>query len=315
MKIQILLSTYNGERFLRQQLDSILSQDIEGVSLLVRDDGSTDATVEILKEYRERYGIEVILGGNLGLNRSMYELVAARDTACDFFAFADQDDVWLAHKLSRAVSQLQDMDTPSLYRGTSHLVDEELNIIGRTASVRKPLGFFNAMVENVCIGHTMVLNRALMDIYATAYSDGIFVFDYWAYLIASAFGTVVSDGEPTTYYRQHGDNAIGYKSGFFSRLKNRIRRVVVGKSYYNARQLGAFLDTFGERVPDEYRKEAEDFFKSERSFFSRLGYIFRTRAYRQGRFEGLIFRIMYLLNRYNYKKHTAQSAGSKENQI
>ena len=299
MKVQILLSTYNGEKYLRPQLDSFLSLLGVELSVLIRDDGSTDSTPEILREYRDKYGFVVIFGENVGLNRSVYELVLARDKECDFFSFADQDDVWMQDKLSRALSMMQNSDAPMLYAGSSYLTDEALNIKGTTAKIRRPLGFYNAMVENMCIGHTLVLNAALMDIYARNFTDGIFVFDYWAYIIASAFGEIVYDPTPATYYRQHGENAIGYKSGFFSRLKTRIGRVLSGKSYYNARQLLAFLDTFGDKIPEQYRREAEDFFKSERSFLSRLGYIFRTKAYRQGVGEGIIFRLMYLVGRYN----------------
>ncbi len=302
MKIQILLSTYNGERFLRPQLDSFLALKGVEVCVLIRDDGSTDSTRDILLEYQREHGFEVILGDNIGINESMYELARHRNTDCDFFAFADQDDVWLENKLSRAASFIKDIDGPALYAGSSYLTDEELNVNGTTAAVRKPLGFYNAMVENMCIGHTLLLNAPLMDIYARNYADGIFVFDYWAYIIASAFGRVVFDSEPTTYYRQHTDNAIGYKSGFFARMKVRVGRVLSGKSYYNARQLRAFLDTFSDSIPDGYRKEAEDFFRSERNFFTRLGYIFRTKAYRQGRGEGIIFRLMYLVGRYRVDK-------------
>ncbi|MBQ8289923.1 MAG: glycosyltransferase [Clostridia bacterium] len=298
MKVQILLSTYNGEKYLRPQLDSFLSlRDVE-LSVLIRDDGSCDTTPEILREYRDKHGFEVIFGENIGINRSVYELARARDKECDFFAFADQDDIWLEDKLSRAVALMGDFDAPTLYAGTSYLTDDLLNIKGTTAKIRRPLGFYNAMVENMCIGHTLVLNASLMDIYARNFSDGIFVYDYWAYIIASAFGSIVYDATPETYYRQHGENAIGYKSGFFSRLKVRIGRVLSGKSHYNARQLRAFLDTFGDKIPEHYRHEAEDFFKSDRSFFSRLGYIFRTKAYRQGVGEGIIFRLMYLFGRY-----------------
>ncbi len=301
MAIQILLSTYNGEEYLRAQLDSFLSLQGVDVRVLIRDDGSTDGTPEILKEYRDNHGFDVIFGENIGLNRSMYALAAACDKSCEYFSFADQDDVWLPGKLSRAVAFLAGRKV-ALYAGSSTLVNGELEKIGRTARFRKPPSFYNAMVENVCIGHTLVLTRALMDIYAKHYSDGIFVFDYWAYLIASVYGEVVFDEEETTLYRQHGNNVIGYKKNFFSRTAMRIRRVLKGRSQKNTEQLAAFLEEFGDKIPPEYADEAKDFIYSQRGFWHRFSYIFRTKAYRQGRMEGLIFRMMYLFGRYNIKK-------------
>lgn len=305
LRFQILLSTYNGERYLKSQLDSYLAlSNYENVSVLIRDDGSTDGTAEILKEYRDKYGFEVIFGENLGLNKSVYELIEKRDRECDLYAFSDQDDVWLPDKLVRAEERLSSLtDEPAMYAGTSYLAKgEELEIIGKTSVPKKPLSFYNAMVENVCIGHTVVINASLAELYEGGYSDGIFVFDYWAYLLASVAGRIVFDSEPGALYRQHDDNAIGYKASFLGKMKVRIGRVFAGKSYYNALQLHSFLEVYADIIPEEYVLEAQDFFKSERSFFTRLGYIFRTKAYRNGFAEGLIFRLMYLFGRYDFKK-------------
>jgi hypothetical protein len=212
--------------------------------------------------------------------------------------------VWLPNKLVRAEQMLAELsDEPAMYAGTSYLAKgEELERIGTTSVPKKPLSFYNAMVENVCIGHTVVINSKLADLYATGYSDGMFVFDYWAYLLASVAGKIVYDSEPMALYRQHEDNAIGYKASFFGKMKVRIGRVFAGKSHYNALQLHSFLDVYADIIPEEYALEAKDFFESERSFFSRLGYIFRTKAYRNGFAEGLIFRLMYLFGRYDFTK-------------
>ena len=135
--IQIFLSTYNGEKYLRQQLDSFVAlSDFDRIKVLVRDDGSTDGTREILKEYEEKHGFEIILGENIGLNASMHELVLASDPECRFFAFSDQDDVWLENKICRAVEHLApfaESDIPVLYAASSTLVDNEMNVLGHTA--------------------------------------------------------------------------------------------------------------------------------------------------------------------------------------
>ena len=303
-KIQILLSTYNGERHLREQLDSFVNLDnFSEVKVLIRDDGSSDTTASMLREYSEKYGFEIILGENLGLNRSLYELLLLADRECDFFAFADQDDVWLPDKLSRACVALSKFpaDEPTLYAASSYLTDEALNITGHTL-IPKRTDFFNAMVQNVCIGHTQVFNRAQLELLSSAFTDKMMIMDYWSYLSAAAFGRIIYDQKQTTLYRQHGNNVIGYSNSFFGTLKTRIRRVKTKKSIGNALQLKAFSEIFSERLDQKQKKEISRFFKKQKNFFTRFSYFFTARAYRQTFVETLIFKFMYLFGRYNIPK-------------
>ena len=301
-RIQILLSTYNGEKYLREQLDSFTRlSNFGAVKVLIRDDGSTDSTPEILREYSEKYGFEIYYGQNLGLNLSLHTLIKKRDKSCDYFAFSDQDDVWLEDKLLRAEETLSALDAsvPTLYCAPSYIADEALDIKGVTFIPKRKLSFYNAMIQNVCIGHTEVMNGALMDLLAREYSDDIMVTDYWTYLLASVSGKIVYDTKPTTLYRQHGKNVIGYESSRMRALKVRINRVKSKKSTKNARQLLAFITLYKDIISKEYLFEAERFFASQKNFFSRLLYVFKSKAYRQTKIETLIFRLMYLFGRYN----------------
>lgn len=302
--IQILLSTYNGEAHLREQLNSYLGLDgFDKVKVLIRDDGSTDGTLEILKEYVDKHGFELIEGENIGLNASMHELIKACDTEnCKYFAFSDQDDSWLPCKLERARTALDALDdsVPNLYAASSSLTDESLNITGHTLIPKRPLTFYNAMIQNVCVGHTQVCNRELIKLLRLHFSDDIYVHDSWNYTIASAFGKVIYDNEQTTLYRQHESNAIGYKSGFSSFLM-RVKRLKSGKSRRYSYQLRAFYDLFGEEIPKPFRDEMDRYFKKQRNFFTRLGYIMTTKMYRQTKIEGIVFRLMYLFGRYKIK--------------
>lgn len=301
-KIQILLSTYNGESYLREQLDSFVSlENYENVKVLIRDDGSTDSTVSILHEYSYKYGFEIIEGKNLGLNASMYELLRHRDKECEYFSFSDQDDVWLENKLSRGISELEkrNADIPCLYVACSYLTDDELNVNGHTFIPKRKLTFYNAMIQNVCPGHAQICNRAFMNVLAERYSEDIMVFDYWSYLLASAIGTVVFDPTPTTYYRQHKANAIGCEHSRLKILKTRMARVKTKVSVENARQLKAAYDVCSDILPEEYKRETERFFKGQKNFFTRIAYLLKSKAYRQTPIETLIFRFMYLFGRYN----------------
>ncbi len=304
--IQIFLSTYNGEKYLCEQLDSFVGlSNFDRIKVLIRDDGSKDGTRAILEKYKEKYGFDVIFGENVGLNASMHELVLHSDPECRYFAFSDQDDVWLADKLSRAVDMLsgaEDSDVPTLYAASSSITDEELNIIGGTMIPKRKLSFYNAMVQNVCVGHTQVCNRAAIELLKLGHSPDVMVMDYWVYTLVSATGRVVYDPVYTTLYRQHGSNVIGYSSSRWSNLKKRLGRLKSRQSEKNTRQLRAFLQLYGDYIPKEFLAEAERFLKRQRNFFTRLGYIFTTKAYRQSFLENIIFRMMYLFGRYKITK-------------
>lgn len=302
MKMQILLSTYNGELYLREQLDSFIALDnYDEIKVLIRDDGSTDGTVEVLREYEEKYGFEVIVGENIGLADSMFELMRQCDMQCEYFSFADQDDVWLPNKLQRAAEALdkEDNSIPLLYAACSSLTDVELNVFGQTAAPKRPTSFYNAMIQNVCPGHTQVCNRALMEIARGRYSGKIFMIDYWFYMAATAVGKVLFDCECTTLYRQHGKNTLGYETNFFKKNVQRLKRLFKHEALMNIIQLNDLRYIYSDLLDDAYKRELDLFFGMQDSFFHRFMYIFKTKAYRQVGYENLMFRLMYLFGKYN----------------
>ena len=309
-KIQILLSTYNGEAHLREQLDSYTKlSNFEDIKVLIRDDGSTDSTRQILKEYSEKYGFKIIEGENIGLNASMHELICACDLECKYFSFSDQDDVWLPNKLERAVDMLDKLDDsePNLYAACSSITNDSLKVMGKTLYPKRPLTFYNAMIQNVCVGHTQVCNRELIKLLRPCFSKDIYVNDSWIYTLATAIGHVVYDPQPTTLYRQHGNNVIGYESSKLKLLMKRLRRLRTGQSRRYSYQLKAFCELYGGIIPSKYLNEANKYFCKQKNFFTRLGYIFTTKMYRQTKLEGIVFRFMYLFGKYNLKKEKENS--------
>lgn len=272
----------------------------ENITVLIRDDGSTDKTRDILSDYEGREGFRILYGENVGLNESLQILFTQADPECLYYAYADQDDVWLPNKLSLATAALEkeSATAPVMYTARSYLIDKEGNRIGVTRMPRRAPSFPNAMVQNICIGHTQVYNRPMLALLRDSYSDDMLVTDHWAYLLASAFGKIVYDSTPTTLYRQHGSNAIGYGHNLRTVLRNRFRRARAGVPRAHAKQLAAFMAVFGERLSPRDKAEASRFLEAEKTLFSRLAYLFRARAYRQSLFEDLGFRILYLLGKY-----------------
>lgn len=235
MKIQILMSTYNGEKYIGEQLDSIISQKGVDKTLLIRDDGSFDQTVEIIKDYQKRYPwISYYQGENIGVKYSFFDLIMKADKCADFISFSDQDDVWYPDKLRHAVRCLKSFsageETPLLYCSSQTIVDEELEPISVTVSrdVYAP-SFGNALVQNICTGCTAVINRSLLLLIRNnmpKHVDSIIMHDWWLYLSASCFGKVFFDRSSYLLYRQHSKNAFGAITNRRRLLKYRLQQLI-----------------------------------------------------------------------------------------
>lgn len=214
------MSTYNGERYIRDQIDSIMSQQDVAVYLLVRDDGSKDRTVEILSQYKN---VEIVKAQNVGVTRSFLDLIK-RAGDYDFYAFADQDDVWDDNKLTVAVEKLAQYDCPAIYSGNTRLVDGDLNFI-KDETLKPITTLGSAIVKNYVTGCTTVFNAELMK-YLKKYSPQFAPFhDWWANLVCLSVGGVsVYDYEPHMSYRQHGNNVVSGNDNTWKKWMSRFKK-------------------------------------------------------------------------------------------
>jgi glycosyltransferase involved in cell wall biosynthesis len=228
--IAILLSTYNGSRFLPEQLESLERQSDTAWRVVWRDDGSTDNTRTIMAEFTARIGVERCRetagsGAHLGAAQSFLSLLPEAADA-DAVAFADQDDVWLPDKLARARETLQAAGNQAmLYCARQYLVDEHL--LGHNLSILpgdKP-GFPASLTQNIVHGNTMVMNRAAADLVARIPGPPGTVHDWWSYIVITACGgVVVIDPKPVVLYRQHRENLIGSPPSTVARAIAAVRR-------------------------------------------------------------------------------------------
>jgi len=226
MNLLILLSTWNGAKYLHQQITSILSQEYNGqLSLLIRDDGSQDSTGQIIEHINDGR-VEALWGKNIGAKGSFLALLAeAYHRKPDFIALADQDDLWLPGKLQRAINALNDVSGPALYCSALNLVDEALRPIGTYSFLDVP-GYENSFFCNCATGCTCAFNRAMLDLLTVLPEpDEILMHDWWLYIIAAAFGQIIYDDEPMILYRQHASNQIGMRIGHTA-LFFRLRRLL-----------------------------------------------------------------------------------------
>ncbi len=228
--VQVLMSTYNGEKYLKEQIDSILSQENVEVSLLIRDDGSTDKTISILEKIvKENTNVSYYIGKNIGAAKSFIDLVN-QSKEVDYYAFADQDDVWNSKKIISAIEKIEnDTNIPSLYISALEVVDEELNTI-EIKKVSANLCFEGEMAKNFATGCTMVFNKKLCNAIKTYNPSYIIMHDSWITRVCYAIGgNVVVDENTYIKYRQHGNNVVGYKDEGFRKLKKQLKIAFIDK--------------------------------------------------------------------------------------
>jgi glycosyltransferase involved in cell wall biosynthesis len=301
--VVVLLSTYNGARYLRQQLDSLLGQDYPVFRIRVRDDGSTDDTVAILQEYAVRHAaLEFQIGTNLGTAASFFELLRTQSEDADLVAFCDQDDVWDSGKISRAVDWLTrgDAGMPRLYFSRLKIVDNDLRLLGMTQQPTRPPGFGNALTQNIAAGCTMMLNRQAVRLLTAALPGPrtVVMHDWWIYLVISAFGLVEYDRKARILYRQHGANYSGARTGvalWWQRL-TRVLRII--KDTGASKQISEFSRLFAERLPFQQRRLLELMLAVGRGDrCARWQCALSRRIYRQGWVDDLAYRLLIVFGR------------------
>lgn len=233
--VAILMCTYNGARFLEPQLESFLAQSHADWFLMVSDDGSTDATLELLHSCRRQWAsrqLEVLEGPARGFVENFMSVTRAAQGRAMYYAWSDQDDIWNAGKLERAISWLESVpaEVPALYCGRTLLVTEDDQELGLSHLFRKEPSFANALMQSIGGGNTMVFNQAACQLLVETSRDTVLVsHDWWAYIMVTGVGgKVFYDPEPCLRYRQHGTSAVGSNVGWRAGLA-RIRKMMQGR--------------------------------------------------------------------------------------
>ncbi len=291
-KVQVLLSTYQGEQFLEEQMESLLRQTWKNLEILVRDDGSKDNTRKILEHYSKNYeNIRYYPGKNIGVTKSFFELLTKSDAG--YVAFCDQDDVWLENKIEAAVRKLKNAKGPALYCSNKILVDKNLHPMKRQDRKQLRPGFGNAVVECICTGCTAVLNRELADMISARLPEHAILHDWWTYLAASYTGKVIFDKHAYILYRQHEGNVVGAKGGFWGAVQSKA--AYVRKNHGKLKgQLTDFSRLYqGERQKDALVKQI----LAAETFPGRLKLLGNRKMYRQSVLDEIIMRILFFIDR------------------
>lgn len=237
--VHVLLASYRGERYIGEQLESIAAQTHPAWRLLISDDGSSDRTVAICEDFARRHPqhrVRLIQGPRQRCSTAnFFHLIHTVDgfQADDLFAFSDQDDVWLPEKLERAARVLGAAPLregqAALYGSRTRLVDHRLQPMGVSRLPARPLGFGNALLQNVASGNTMVFNAALLDLLRRVNPAHAVLHDWTAYQVVTGCGGWMHfDPEPSLLYRQHDHNLIGSQGRSWDQVQ-RIRMLLRGQ--------------------------------------------------------------------------------------
>lgn len=269
----ILLATYNGANYIEQQLDSIVSQSYTNWYLLISDDGSKDATIEIIQNYVDKYPEQISLiyntSGKHGAKNNFMNLIANAPVG-KYYAFCDQDDVWESNKLELLVLEYnKDDHEPMLVYHDLKVVDEQLQVLGDSFSKYTQLSldldsaFVDLMKCNYIPGCAISFNDKLMKLIKLP-GDKVSIHDWWTMLIASAFGKIKMLQKPLGLYRQHNFNTIGIVSkesgvGLFRRYFGASKfqtvfRKIKGAKIETLNMLQEFMKLYGDELVAEKQK-------------------------------------------------------------
>lgn len=257
-KVIVLLSTYNGDKYLSEFLDSVMNQTYLNFELFIRDDGSTDKTVKILKQYKKKYNnIHLVLdGNNLGYPDCFYYLTDCVSKNADYYFFADQDDVWQSNKIERALSKMNHYSSDEIlaYYASYYICNENLEVVG--TSRRRDSIIFQKTIFEVCgLEFTMAINkRALLFLnqYKPIKSKARGV---WMSMLFSSFGKIIYDNNPCALYRRHDSSVTSNRLSGIGLWIWRVKHFFYSNEFSSYKIiLNDFFDVVGERLT---RKEKD----------------------------------------------------------
>ena len=295
-KVAIVMSTYNGEKFIEEQLDSILNQTYKNIEIIVRDDGSKDNTVNIVKEYQKKYNnIKLYEGENLGFVKSFFELLKLEEA--DYYAYADQDDVWYENKIELAVNSLNKLDDtkPNMAFGNSDYYDENMKFLS-SGPKNKKYSFLNSLFACVTQGMTMTVNKKTRDMIIESMPKTCFFHDWWTYILCVGLGNVAYDNETVVKYRRRKQNATSEGQGYIRLLVWRIKNLLFKDGMKDIKQqMINFKEYYYYQLSEENKKILNLFSQEEYSFSNAIKKVFYPKKIRSNLIDDLMLRIIFLI--------------------
>ena len=281
MKLAVLMATYNGEKYIDAQIESILQQKLDiPFDLIVRDDGSTDRTLEILEAYQNKGLLKYYTGENLGAAKSFIHLLRS-NPGYDYYAFADQDDVWNLDKLAIGLNAVKDLAGPGIYCTNAALVDEKLQSLGRNTHRNIPTYNLTSILclASCAQGCTSVFTKELAQVIQEREMPDVFIMhdSLLTCLCALLGGKVIYDHNPSMQYRMHSSNVFGMvtaKQSLTRVIKSRIKEITTKPKVSMYIQAENILRTYKDKIPEKNQKLCQVVIRAEKSLGARLQLVF-----------------------------------------
>lgn len=296
--VAIIMSVFNAEKYIKEQIDSILFQEQVNIQVWIRDDGSTDRTLSLIRNlYGKDDRITIQTGKNLGARESFFEALFSCDLQCDYVGFSDADDVWISNKIKHSIDLLvaSSFGGPIAVATRLHVVDESLNHISYTAIPKRGFSFANALVETVASGATIVMNRAALNIIRSARPNYAVMHDAWIYLVMTAFGELIYSELPTIQYRQHATNVFGTSHTLRRKISLRLRRLREISPY--RRQAKEFSRLFRSSLNSKLQKKLERYLNYPKSLMGRIRFAIFSEVVKQNIGANIFMRLLILLGK------------------
>jgi glycosyltransferase involved in cell wall biosynthesis len=296
VKVAVLLPTFNGERFLEEQLTSLLNQEGIDLKVYIRDDASTDRTIQILNKYSENFDI-TFSNNNIGTSASLLELLRKIDDF-DFLAFCDQDDVWTDNHLIEGIQELKQVgeDRFALYFPLYNFLDSKSKITGKRNPILN-IGYTNALVENPIIGCGIILNKEAANTIKKFDLNSNYFLDHQIYFIGTLVGEIIQGSKYTVNYRIHRNNQVGIRTGVASLLKHLLKyKTKLNLIRNQQKTLENLFLQMGDKVPRELVSHVKAHFRyiSSSSVMIRSKYFFHPLFKRQRSIDQFIFRLIFI---------------------
>ena len=283
--VHILLATFNGERYLNLQLQSLANQKHVHVKVIANDDGSSDGTMNILKKWKDSGLIERISTSCQKGPTEVFLGLLKESSEFEFIAFCDQDDFWVEDKLWKQILRITDTK-PTLVFSSRQYIDEDGNLTGASKKLQKSPSFRNAMVENIAPGNTLMLNNSGINLVNSFSAVNVHHYDAWIYLLLSGFGKVSYIDEYLINYRIHKGNHVG--------LRRKSLREAINSINIYMQQMSELRLNVDENTSPTIAQEIDLFLgiKSRDTNKINIRELFFVPISRQSKIDGLVFRFL-----------------------
>lgn len=300
-KVAIVMSTYNGEKYIAEQLDSLINQTYNAIDIYIRDDGSKDKTISILKEYENKYNnIYLFLENNLGYAKSFYKIVeiAKNKGNYSYYAFCDQDDSWNIDKVEKAVKMMGNNEKPTCLFTEYNCCDEKMNFICKSKLNNGKISFLNSLAEATISGNTLLFNDKLVDEFLNFNIDTVICHDWLVYMIATGIGNIIYDSEPSLKYRRTGSNASPRGNGKIKLMIYRIKKFIFGDYLKGLRkQIMEYNKLLHDQLSNKNKKIISLFIYKRYNFIKALKKFFYPHRFRQKILDEILIRFVFLIGK------------------